>query len=427
MPQALNPASGFVATANNDPGRLTADGSLTDDTWYIGGPWSSVRAHTIAREIQEHIDAGTADLAAMSEIQGNQDSRLGEVFAPHFVAAVAAAKEALANGNPGAPTARLAEIYEAEAVALDDVAARLSAWGEAGYHAASGVETFYESPTAAELEHSVATILYNAAFARFQQAVFNDEPLGNVWLYSSSRMKVRALRKFLEGRGADNPSGLASWDVATGESVFFDVYSTPEIERADELLVTALVDTLNFLRGEPTGPGQGGFGTDDRSAWLWGLRHQAKFESLLASFLSGDPLFGALVEAFSITTDTLPLAPNMEAGDPRAGLKWFPRGGDQWGIDAANPGFGGTSFNHGSGPVMRMVVSLKGDEVSGVNILPGGQSGLSKSDHFADQLEFWLANDTIPLRYHLEDVVAGAMGREVLAPAPASEDRKSVV
>ena len=151
--------------------------------------------------------------------------------------------------------------------------------------------------------------------------------------------------------------------------------------------------------------------------WLWGLRHQARFESLLAAFLSGDPSFGFLVELFSVTTETLPLAEGLTAGDPRMGLKWFPRGGDQWSVDAANPGFSGTDFTHGNGPVMRMVIALKGDEVSGVNILPGGQSGLTDSAHFSDQLELWLANETVPLRYHLEDVVAGATGRERLSPA----------
>jgi hypothetical protein len=247
--------------------------------------------------------------------------------------------------------------------------------------------------------------------------VFNDEPLGDVWIYSSSRMKVRALRKFLDGRGPENLTGLASWDVSTGESAFFDVYATPEQERSDELLIASMTDALTFLRGEPEAPGVGGFGSDDMSSWLWGLRHQARFESLLAAFLAGDASFGFLVDLFSVTTEQLPLAENMSPEDPRVGLKWFPRPGDQWCVDAANPGFSGTAFTHANGPVMRMVIALKGDEVSGVNILPGGQSGLTDSANFADQLELWLANQTIPLRYHLDDVIAGAVSRERLSPA----------
>ena len=31
------------------------------------------------------------------------------------------------------------------------------------------------------------------------------------------------MRLFLEGRGEGNPSNLASWNAATGESAFFDI------------------------------------------------------------------------------------------------------------------------------------------------------------------------------------------------------------
>lgn len=417
MPQAVNPAQGYVFTANNDPGHITESGSVTDDDWYIGGPWSSVRAHTIARELEAHVTAGTANAEAMSEIQGNHDSRLGEVFAPYFIEAITKASQSAS--DPGGPPEmiRLAALYGADASALDDVSGRLSAWLAAGAPAESGVETFYHDPKDGDLDHAVATMIFNAAFSRLLAQVFNDEPLGDVWIYSSSRMKVRALRKFLDGRGPDNDTGLASWDETTGESAFFDVYNTPELERSDELLIASMVDALDFLRGEPESPGVGGFGTDDMNSWLWGLRHQARFESLLAAFLAGDPSFGFLVDLFSVTTEQLPLAENMTPDDPRAGLKWFPRPGDQWCVDAANPGFSGTGFTHGNGPVMRMVIALNGDAVSGVNILPGGQSGLTDSPNFSDQLKLWLANQTIPLRYHLDDVVAGAVSRERLSPA----------
>jgi penicillin amidase len=102
--------------------------------------------------------------------------------------------------------------------------------------------------------------------------------------------------------------------------------------------------------------------------------------------------------------------------DPRHDLKWFPRDGDQFSVDAANPGFSGTKFSYGSGPVMRMVVSLKGDEVKGQNIIPGGQSALTDSPFFADQARLWLANKTLPMRFSPTDVAAGAVSREVYRP-----------
>ena len=152
------------------------------------------------------------------------------------------------------------------------------------------------------------------------------------------------------------------------------------------------------------------------NAWLWGMRHQARFPSLLGTFLGDDPVFGRILDLFSITTDTLPLAPGIDSDDPRSALKWFPRGGDMWSVDAANPGTEGDDYTHGNGPVMRMVIGLKDGEVMGRNIIPGGQSGANDSPHFADQLRLWLANETYPLRFYPKDVAAGALSREVFVP-----------
>ena len=65
---------------------------------------------------------------------------------------------------------------------------------------------------------------------------------------------------------------------------------------------------------------------------------------------------------------------------------------------------------------MRMVIGLKDGRVTGQNIIPGGQSGLTDSTHYADQAALWLGNETLPLRYHTEDVVEAAVGRIRIAP-----------
>ena len=68
---------------------------------------------------------------------------------------------------------------------------------------------------------------------------------------------------------------------------------------------------------------------------------------------------------------------------------------------------------------MRMVFALKDGAVSGLNIIPGGQSGLADSPHFTDQAALWLGNQAYPARFHVDDVVAGAAGHEVYRPAGA--------
>lgn len=418
MPAALNPTQGYVATANNDPGNIATDGSLTNDKWYIGGPWDvGFRVDTISRELEKAIAEGKADVDAMSRIQANTQSRTAELLATPFLEAIKKARDLASSGQPlSAGEQRIADLYTANAADFDAVETRIAAWGAAGYEARSGVETFYSTPAAGDEESAVATMIWNAWLSRAIQGVFDDEPMGGVYNGFSSGGQMRALNRFLKGRGPNNPEALASYNPATEESIFFDVLGTPEVETSREVLLGALRGALDFLKSAPTAPGEGGFGTSDMSQWLWGLRHYVRFESLLNDFLD-DPKYQSLTEQFAINTSTIPLTTgSLSADDPRKGLAWFPRHGDQYSVDAANPGFGGTRFSYGDGPVMRMVVSLKGDEVTGRNVIPGGQSALTDSPFFADQAKLWLANQTLPMRFSPKDVAAGAVTREVYKP-----------
>ncbi len=413
-PQAKNPKQGYLVTANNDPGGLEKDGNPFNDKWYLGGPYDSVRSSTIGRALAKAVSEKSADVAKMGEIQGNHDSRLGELFVPHLLDAIdVAAGLAKTAGLLTEDEQRLVTMYIDNATRITAARERLDGWGKRGFQALSGVQTFYHQPAGMEKDDAVATMLFAAFLPRFLSATFGDEAAP--YRHSGDYTRVRMARKFLDGRGDKNPKQHASWDPATGESVFFDTWGTPEVERSREHLLKALVGALDFLTAAPTGKGTGGFGTDDMSQWLYGLRHQVKFTSLLADYLD-DPKFAGLVDGFSITTGVLPLADKLDPKDPRADLMWFPRPGDQYGVDAANPGMSGTNFTHGSGPVMRMVISLKDGKVSGQNIIPGGQSAISGSKFFADQAKLWLGNQAHPLRFHLADVVAGATGREVFRP-----------
>ena len=413
IPQSMSPEKGYVFTANNDPGNLSMDDSLTNDEWYLGGPWDEgTRADTINRELKKAVEDKTADVAKMAQIQGNTDSRLGEVYAPFLVQAIQKAKAAAKDGKT--PTEqRLGALYTADSTAYDEVGQRLTAWGEAGYQARSGVKTFYADPSAQDLKDSVATMLFNAWVGPCMSMVFDDEGIPGIWSPGGS---AKMFKWMLESRGADNKLGLASWNPATQESVYFDDLATPEVESSDEIQLKALAKALAFLRSAPKPASEGGFGVTDMNQWIWGLRHQVRFESLLAGFLGDDPQFAFLTSKLAINTAQIPLAEDLDPSDPRSRLKWFPRNGDEWSVDAANPGFSGERFTYGSGPVMRLVVSLKNGAVTGRNIIPGGQSGLIDSPYFSDQAELWLGNKTWPLRFHPEDVLAGQIGHETYSP-----------
>jgi penicillin amidase len=421
MPMSMNPSRGYVMTANNDPGNIATDNSLSNDPWFMGGPWDAgYRANTISTHLEEAIATDTADAGKMAAIQANHDSRLGELFSPMLLETIQFARDLMAqdSGLLSPEQARLVALYAADAVAFDAVETRLKDWASDGFQAESGVFTFYEEPTAQEQKDAVATMIFNVWLGRTLRMTFDDEGIpGGVWETNGDHGRLRAFKRIWAGRGAENPEQLASWNPETQESIFFDKVGTDPVERSGEVVLMALADGLAFLRSEPTGPGEGGFGTDDMAQWLWGLRHQARFESLLLGYLSADSEFAMFAEPFSISTKVLPLGDRFEQEHPSdVGMKWFPRHGDQFNVDAGNPGLNGEKFTYGSGPMMRMVVALKDGQVTGHNVIPGGQSGLTSSPFFADQAALWLGNKAHPLRFHVNEVVEGAVGREIYRP-----------
>lgn len=415
-PQNISPPEGYVLTANNDIGNISTDGDLWNDPWYIGGPWlEGYRGNRIDELLKAEVAAGTADIAAMSRIQGDHHSTLADQWLSTLLESLTAGRTAdPASTDPA--EARIAALWARNVDRFGEVEGRLQAWEAAGLPATSGVETFYQTVGPDDRDHAVATMLWNGWIGEFVRQVFDDEGFPGVFYPTGDTGKTRTLTRMFAGRGAGNPEGMASWVPETKESAFFDVLSTPEVETSTELMLISLETVLDRLSSPPTDPAIGGFGTTDMSQWLWGERHLVKFESLLAELLSADDSFGFLIAQFSITPDILPLAEGLSASDPRASLPWFPRDGDHLNVDAGNPGFASDEFMYDSGPVFRMVIALGPDGAEGVNILPGGQSGLTDSPFYADQAAVWLANDTWPMRTTVDQVIAGATGRETFTP-----------
>ncbi len=419
-PASLDPSRGYVLTANNQPGHIVDDESLTNDPHYIGGPWNDgYRAERIGAVLAAGVAARNLDEDAMARLQADIRSPLGAQLTPTLLGAIAKARAAsMAMPAEGSVDARLAARYRANGSDYDEVARRLGAWRDAGYETPGGVETFYHRVAAGERDLAVATTLFNAWVGRFQRAVFDDERwAADPFTGGGSSARMRTLVLMLDGRGADNRTRLASWNPATQESAFFDVLGTEVVETSDEVALTALDTALAALREMPRGPGDGGFGTRDMGAYLWGLRHHVRFESILTEFLGDNATLAPVASGFSITPMRLPLAPSLMAGDPRMGLPGFPRGGDQWVVDAANSGLSGERFTFGSGPTYRMVVALRSNgAASGRNVVPGGQSGLNTSTYFADQAALWLGNEALPMYLTPAEVAAHATSRERFQP-----------
>jgi penicillin amidase len=349
--------------------------------------------------------------------QANPRSVIGAQLVPELLAAIDEARAADADAVDEAE-GRIAALYEADAVAIDAVAARLQAWADRGFPAESGVETFYEQPTAEQVEDAVATMIFNAWMGRYVHRTTDDEGIPGMGWPTGDTGRFRLLTTMLAERPCD-PATLGSCNPATGESAYFDVLGTDPIETSTEDAVGALVDALAFLRSDPTDPGRGGFGTDDMTQWLWGYRHWVRMNSLLGGFLGADdPILGTIVAPFNITPDVLPLADGLTRDDPRYGLPGFPRHSDELCVDAANSGTGGVDFDNAYGSVWRLVVALGGEKgFEAYNVLPGGQSGILESPNFADQAKLWLGNDYLPVWLDVPDVAAHAGRRETFTPA----------
>ncbi len=417
VPFAIDPAQGWVATSNNDPGGYALDGILENSSTYIGGPWDGGARMNRVSELLED-DLGAHNLDTMVAIQGDHQSPFSRILVPHLIDTLDRARafsetDVLLTESQG----RLLDIYIANQERFDAVNDRMSAWAARGFIAESGVETFYSTPNPEQVQDSVATTIANVWKGWLATRALDDEAAMSLSRTGGTHGRMRVMKQMLEARGLDAEGELAGWNPDTEESVLWDIVDTEIVETSDEIILMALEEALDMLTAPSTGDAEGGFGTADMDEWLWGLRHMVRFESILAEFLGDDPTFSFLTEMFAINPDRLPLAEGMASDDPRADLAWFPRPGDTESVDASNVGWNRDRFTYGSGPVFRMVFALGGDGVTGVNILPGGQSALTDSEYFDDQAALWLGNQTFPMRFTPDEVVAGASGREVLSPS----------
>ncbi len=409
-PNSIDPDQGYVVTANNDPGNLSTDNNLRNDKWYIGGPWSNgYRAGTIAAGLQASVATKKTTVDDMGKLQASNRSPLGNEWVPVLLKTLDEAKALASAASTTDDEQRIVALYQAITPSVrDEVIARLQKWQSGQCQAHSGVETFYHKVADGELEDAVATSIFATWFGRLDQLAVEDEGI-ELWEPWGGDARTRLLSYMRDGRGANNPKGMASWNPATQESAFWDIIDTPIVETSREIMILALVQALQNLGAKDQ------FATADMSKWLYGLRHGVHFDSILGQVISADSQFAPMMAAFALTPQSagLALADSFPAGDPRANLSVFPRGGDAFVVDAAG---GIDAHDYGSGPVFRMVIAVGKDKTTGQNILPGGQSGLLGNAHFSDQAKLWLANQALPLRYEVEDVVAGAQGREVFSP-----------
>jgi penicillin amidase len=379
LPHALNPAEGFIATANGDPVGTNADGNPFNDAHYVG--WDFNTGHRMARideRLDELIARGAIDADDMSALQGDVQSPIGGAATAALVAAIDRALEE--HETPGTHP-DLTDLVAAETKSMPDIRAmrdRLAAWTT--FETPAAVEG---TPTEAEIADSVATTIFNAIIGRVLRGALDDETAE--WPAETEiRPPMSTLLRML-----NDPGSLAT---TTGDDcVFWDDLTTAEVTETRAMVVlSAFVDALVFLRSELG---------NDISEWRWGKLHTLRLMSLV-------PQIGRDVFTLPSTDD-----PTFPGG--------YPRHGDNDVVDASFYGYYETEqFSYANGPVQRLVVEMTPDGPRARNAIPGGQVQDAESDHFSDEMELWRRNEAPPMYFSEEEVVEHAERRLLIVPSP---------
>lgn len=350
VPQEVNPARGWIATANQDPLGHTYDNNPLNDDVYIGFAYDGgFRGYQIDSALEADDSITPTD---MMNLQGNDVSSLGQRFLPLMAASITG---------------------HANEMAL------LQGWGDRGFHAASGVG---DDVPADEIDDAAATSLFNAWLIHLWDRALGDE-MDQAGIGLGSQELVRALLYLLE-----RPTEAATYDAVAGESILWDdLTTTPAVETKDDVFEAAMVDALAFLASGD------GFSSADPTNWRWGLLHHR-----------------ILPRQSSLPGTSLPSSEDEEFTDG-----FYPRHGDQFGVDVQNFAFNGNFANEGGGGAsMRLVIEMiPGGKMKIWNVLPGGSSGDPESVHYGDQANVHAKNGYFRTWWTENDVAGHAESRVV--------------
>ena len=377
MPQVVNPASGYVINANNDPIGTTLDNNPLNQLrpgggiYYLSPGYASLRAGRIARLFDEALaDGGKVTPEDMMAIQGNNQLLDAELVTPFLI-------QAFQNASaPGAPDSLAALAGDPR---LAEATGRLQNWD---FSTPTGLAEGYDpgddpaalaAPSQAEIDASVAATLYsvwrgqmigNTVDAVLEATGLGDFGPGSVLAWSAV---VHQLQDFpaLQGVGASGlPFFLPLPDSAD-----------PAAAR-DGAILQSLADALDLLASDTFGDAFGG--STNQADYRWGALHRIVLDHPLGSPFS-IPQGGGL-------TDLSPDLPGIA------------RSGGFQAVDASSHSAraaGVNSFMFGAGPNRRFVGEMDRGNIDAYQVIPGGQSALPGSPHQADQLQLWLTN-----RYH---------------------------
>ena len=395
LPRALNPADGFLASANNDHFGNTLDNDPLNDDVYLGYTFAiglrQERIHEmLTNDAGDRPEGAKISAADMSRFQYDHKSKEAERLLP-FLSAAAQARPDLVTPP------------------MQDALMRLEAWaavrpGSPGYAAVSGVDAHSlrddVSPRATpvsdeERRDAVATSLFVGWSTRLGRLVFTDEFAGTGVGRPGGSDATKALLHILEDVGRTDEAFRIHTAGADGQSLLWDDGGTEAIETRDEILLAALADALVFLEGK--------FGSPDMDDWLWGLIHQVNFQHFVG-----------------------------QAGIPVFDLGPFAAPGARFTVNPASYSLNSNDFIFSGGPSKRFVAVLDPAGIRAVNVIPGGNNGdpgrppggpaaanydrINEEIHYGDHIDSWINGEVFEYRTTREQVEAHGRTRTIYRP-----------
>jgi penicillin amidase len=345
LPQAMNPPSGYISTANNDMTGALFDGDPTMlpsgqsqppyQVWAVAG----FRHKQITNLIEDIGNQHTRQ--TMDAIIGDIYSLIGERMVPKMVE--------LAEDPQTLPGLYGPKIISA-----------LENWD---FTCPTGVDgTRTDSPLVDDAEELVASSGCTAFHVLLDELRFQIEK--NEFARPGRAPSFAAYFSIVD------PSQLAAGDV------YWDDPGTPGDEETKyEVMSNALQNIGDFLVGQLG---------EDETKWAWGRLHGM----VLSSDLSG------ISSVFS------------DYDNPPPGEPLFANDGGLFTVDVANPREG--DFVQTAGPTTRFVCEASENGPTCTIMLPGGQSGDIESPHYEDLLPDWLDNVPMPLVFDIEEARANA-------------------
>ncbi len=380
MPFVVNPASGYIANANNDPIGFSLTNNPLSMTrpgggiYYLdGGGSSSLRMGRIDRELQRLIASGNPITAAdMRTLQANTQSLDAQLLMPYLLGAY---DRSIATGAWADARALATDAKVAEAIS------RLRAWD---FSSPTGIQQGYDAgdnpnalpmPSQQEIDKSVAATIY----ATFRAAVLRntiEAALTKIGLANNlpgGGDGLKALKYQLDNYATLRGKGTSGIN-------FFVATGSPDADAArDFLLLKSVKDGLDRLASADFNAAFAG--STNLADYRWGKLHRITFSHSL-----GGPF-------------NVPGANPYPFQNLASNLPGLARDGGYETVNVAAHNIRANTVNgfmFGSGAARRFVGEMS-NTIDAGQIIPGGPSGVLGSPFYVSQLGRWLTAQYKPL------------------------------